>query len=545
MFSSLHNNNKLQASSLGLNEITFSVIVFLIYSMSWLFFWFLPIQESLINYASMVFIPVGIRVSALLFLNLKYWPVIIAAEFSCALVTFLFLGVDVTGASVIVNIILPITVYASFIFVHLRTFGDVSLQRAGDVFKLLFTLILATMTFSSVMNLQRFYDEKIVFSNELVLTFFAFMFGDMMGILIVLPIVYLTVNYRQIFAKESKLFLIFNPFQVLCLSGIIVLMFAVSLKFEALNYIKIVMICFMLFLTYQYRLVGAIISIICCVLTIILYSNSVTDIFLKVENQTFLVSISVLSLLMASLVSENKLFQSNLSFQNIELSKQRQSLSQSLESNRLLTKQMISLQEVERQKIAKDLHDEIGQNLAVMSIELRLLLNESNNPKQSECIQNIQKIKDIINQTTHKLMNDLHPRGLTELGLFPALEHGQIATMLEKANIKLKCHAGALKLPITPEQALGLYRIIQEAASNSVKYSKGTLFEINSTVFHNRIVITISDNGNGIPHNHGKGLGLIGIKERVIALNGSHYLESDHTGTLHRIELPIELGAVI
>jgi len=220
-----------------------------------------------------------------------------------------------------------------------------------------------------------------------------------------------------------------------------------------------------------------------------------------------------------------------------------------LHENRRLMKELFRIQEKERRILAFELHDELGQWLTAIRAENEVILN--NTEKDSiisisayaikECIQ---QMHEVIRSKLHKL----HPVLLDTLGLSEALldlkkqwcsHHPQ--TILE---VKLECDLTKLSEPL----GIVVFRLIQESLNNICSHSEATWAQISlclETVKNSAVdflLLHIEDNGKGYDINKKySGLGLLGMRERVIAMGGTLSVRSAHNeGTEIYIRLPIE-----
>ena len=199
--------------------------------------------------------------------------------------------------------------------------------------------------------------------------------------------------------------------------------------------------------------------------------------------------------------------------------------------------------EQERQRIARELHDGIGQDLLLLKMDLSneykgMIQNTADPEKLKNSIDSLQKTITELNI----ILFNLTPAALKEMGLGPS-----IAAMVNKISaagfIKGSLNIVGLNKRLDDKLEITIYRIIQEALNNIIKYSKAKEFSIQFIIKNNRIKILIADNGTGIPAD-GKGhigFGLINIRERVEYFNGIFRIDSsEENGTLLVIDIPLE-----
>lgn len=199
-----------------------------------------------------------------------------------------------------------------------------------------------------------------------------------------------------------------------------------------------------------------------------------------------------------------------------------------------LSRRLINAHEFERQRIAAELHDGLGQSLLV--IKNRSLLGEmfANGAKESnEQFQNISEAATQAIEEVRQITYNLRPYHLNRLGLTQALE-AMIEMVEASTAIKFETRISLLDDTFPKDSEVIFYRIVQECLNNIVKHSNAT--EAKIEIFRNErdILVKISDNGQGfvskedsVVSTHAKGgFGLIGMAERVRMLDGTHSIES-------------------
>jgi signal transduction histidine kinase len=178
------------------------------------------------------------------------------------------------------------------------------------------------------------------------------------------------------------------------------------------------------------------------------------------------------------------------------------------------------LREEERTRIARELHDELGQELTAM--HLALALTQSRYAKDPGCVKgNLVELDALLkrtHQTTRNLVRELRPPMLDELGLLASLEW--LARHTERSGVPCSLHADDVD-NLAPETSAVAFRIVQEALTNVVRHAQARHVEVSLVTASRQLAITVSDDGIGLPSGHARhGFGLRGMKERVISLAG-------------------------
>ena len=206
---------------------------------------------------------------------------------------------------------------------------------------------------------------------------------------------------------------------------------------------------------------------------------------------------------------------------------------------------LITAHEDERIRIARELHDETSQSLTALMVGFdttRMALGKGNQ-KAKGYLDNLTAIAGGMLKEIHRLIADLRPSSLDDLGLAPAvLSFGE--NRLKPAGIPLHFHEGGIegRLPAILETAL--FRIIQEAFTNILRHSCATEVEVSLAFSGEKLILYIGDNGKGFnPDLHQRGFGLQGIQERVRMLDGDfEIMTAPGEGTEILIRVPVPKG---
>jgi PAS domain S-box-containing protein len=204
---------------------------------------------------------------------------------------------------------------------------------------------------------------------------------------------------------------------------------------------------------------------------------------------------------------------------------------------------LIASQEEERRRVARELHDDFNQRLAILSIDLERLTNEvSTSAKLSRQFDSLKAQTQEIAIDIHRLAYKLHPSKLDHLGL-PAALRGLCNEISESKKIKVQFQqTGSVSTP-PQEITLCLFRIAQEGLRNCVKHSGADSVRVVLAKTRNTIRLSVSDNGCGFDTRSGlmeKGLGFISMKERLHLLGGEMIVYSKPLrGTQLEVSVPL------
>jgi len=200
-----------------------------------------------------------------------------------------------------------------------------------------------------------------------------------------------------------------------------------------------------------------------------------------------------------------------------------------------LTARLFMLQDEERQRVAAELHDGLGQSLAIIKNRAQMGLRGQDNPERMvEQLEEISATAAASILEVREIAHNLRPYELDRLGLGAAIE-----SMVERVSSLTTIHVSAdlerVENLLSPEAETSVYRVIQEALNNVIKHSDATAARIEIRLNGSCMTISIQDNGKGIPVSErdgdtAGGFGLAGIAARVRGLGGSFEINSNPEG---------------
>ena len=205
-------------------------------------------------------------------------------------------------------------------------------------------------------------------------------------------------------------------------------------------------------------------------------------------------------------------------------------LAETLTENQRLALKYVDMQEHERKTLARDLHDELGQYVNAIKLDaVSIREAAADRPVIGATARALVANVDRVYEVLRGLIRQLRPVGFDELGVAAALENcvSEWRSRLPAAQIDLVC--GPELDALAESRALVLFRLVQEALTNVARHSSATrvTIQIGRAATSQGIDISIADNGRGAaPCERRKGLGLIGMRERVAALGGSFSVSS-------------------
>ncbi len=202
-----------------------------------------------------------------------------------------------------------------------------------------------------------------------------------------------------------------------------------------------------------------------------------------------------------------------------------ENLKKSGQQLRNLASHLQTIREEERIMIAREIHDELGQVLTVLKIQLSLLLNKLDGDKfdLKDKFDSISNLIDQAVESVQRISTKLRPGILDELGLIPAIEW-QAQEFQEKTGIICKCSLPQENILIDETKSTAIFRIFQEALTNVARHANAKKVSVIFKLENGHLQLDITDNGDGISQsqiNDARSLGLLGMKERAVLLGGT------------------------
>ena len=230
-----------------------------------------------------------------------------------------------------------------------------------------------------------------------------------------------------------------------------------------------------------------------------------------------------------------------------EIKNKEEELKKLADDLRSLSNSLIVAREEERKSIAKEIHDELGQNLTILKLDVAWILSHINTDdiQLNEKLQQFKSITEDTVQTSRRLYNSLYPQMLDDVGLVGAITwHANNYIKPSNIDFELQTNLNEGVLPELNNIWLVLYRVYQECITNVLRYSKANSVIVELYIKNNTISLSILDDGIGFEidkvdtklHH-----GLLGMRERVNAVNGRLSIDSESgkgTSTTATIPMP-------
>src|SRR5580692_9942838 len=204
-----------------------------------------------------------------------------------------------------------------------------------------------------------------------------------------------------------------------------------------------------------------------------------------------------------------------------------------------LSARLVRAQEDERRTLARELHDEVGQSLSAIMMEAG---SAEAAPNAGEIRRRVASIASIAEKTLN-VVRDLalllRPSMLDDFGLVPAL-NWHAREMSKRTGLNVRISAGDIADDLPDEHTTCIYRVVQEALNNSARHASARNLRVVVKNERDRVVFSVRDDGSGFDKRFVRGLGLLGMEERVRRLGGRLHIDSEMgRGTTISAELPL------
>ena len=254
-------------------------------------------------------------------------------------------------------------------------------------------------------------------------------------------------------------------------------------------------------------------------------------------------------ILVASIVFNQKRFIAIQRQKMEELELNEEQLRTSFEQLRQLSAHLQSVREEERTRISREIHDELGQMLTVLKMDISLLQRKLQvvgvNGSTGEMVHELQSMSGLVDstiQSVRRIATDLRPEILDELGLKDAIEW-EAEIFQSRASIGTAFHSNIDEVALDRDRSTAIFRVFQESLTNVARHSSATNVVINLLRDGDSYLLEIRDNGRGITERElsgPKSLGLLGMRERALFIGGEITIQGKQgEGTTMTLRIPI------
>ncbi|WP_387467362.1 MASE1 domain-containing protein [Photorhabdus sp. RM323S] len=496
-----------------------SLFLLIFYSLSWLALWTISFYLNDNGQQAALLLPQGLRLALLVLLGRRYLLTLLATE------VIILLWLD--SEQLITNNIILLSPFLSLI----PTFMVQRIWWRYTLYWQRLSILLAAVAANSVLQAVCLGFSLTASASHLFLT-------SLTGGVLLSPFVYLIYEYLH----QQHLRNMLEPDHpdpqlrtsllmwccLFCLLGLSAQIF-MSPEIERL----LVILVFIpnVFMAYRYGWQGGVLAALLGSLMITSarqFSGAFNDLR---ELEMFLTIQALLGIGLGIAISRQQQLAENLQ-------RYRELLEKELTSRHILMQKLVHTEEDICKSIARELHDEIGQNITAIQIQATLVKRTTPTPAIATIAEQINHLAQQIHQSTRRLLRQLRPPVLEEMPLEKALHHLINEFAFKQQGIDCQLNYQLPQNPANETVVFTLYRLVQELLNNISKHAKATRIDITLRQRGDVLELRISDNGIGITEDKRKGgFGLQGIEERIRALGGDWQLNNDN-GTRIIVNLP-------
>jgi PAS domain S-box-containing protein len=228
-----------------------------------------------------------------------------------------------------------------------------------------------------------------------------------------------------------------------------------------------------------------------------------------------------------------------------ERKKTQQELERSFGQLRALAVRLQGVREEERKRLARELHDQLGQALTAIKLDVCALVREMGADHQAPLprVSTILKLVDETTECVRRIATELRPGVLDDLGLMAAIEWAG-GDFEARTGTKCRLVLPSDEIRVDSERATAIFRILQEALTNVVRHAAASEVEVRLETKENELILLVHDNGKGMDEgkiSRGESLGILGMKERARLFGGQVMIYGAcGTGTTVRVRIPTQ-----
>jgi two-component system sensor histidine kinase UhpB len=364
--------------------------------------------------------------------------------------------------------------------------------------------------------------------------------GAFIGIMIVVP---LAMWIGQPAFRERSRRLLVNSLRYLLPTAVLISLALIrSGDSQFFGLLQVLLLAAVVVFTFFHGWRGAVVSVV--LISVLIALDNHYDPYSRdpKQLQLYVSIVGALALLFGAAMDELKAREGELIQRQSELfetSRQKEEL-----LNQLITasRRSMQAQDAERQRIAHELHDEVGQSVTALQIHLNLLQIELHQQGKGVLANRLTDISTKISDGVRSVVMDLAPIELHELGLYMAVAHGSFAKIARQAgleyDVSLKGTIDDLER-LDDTTRLAAYRIIQESITNVIKHAHATRCKVTISVkqFTHELllIVDVRDDGVGLKDASNLESKLVSIRDRVLAFNGRLYIRSRNGFRVHAL----------
>ncbi|BDU41198.1 sensor histidine kinase (plasmid) [Vibrio nigripulchritudo] len=293
-----------------------------------------------------------------------------------------------------------------------------------------------------------------------------------------------------------------------------------------------------IFMAYRYGWKGGVLASVMNSI-LLLAARQVTETFgTALELQSFMATQALIGIGLGIAISRQHLLSYKLKEVNRHLQKE-------LASKKRLARQLVRVEEDIRKSVARELHDEIGQNITAIQTQSMLVKRITSSSKVEQIADTTNDLAMRIHTSTRHLLKQLRPHVLDEMSLETAIRQIVSEMGFDERSVIFKLNFGLMVEKLDEVTTVTIYRVLQELLNNVCKHANASEVQL-TLIPGSQVNLELRDNGVGLPNNwRQKGQGLRGIEERIQALGGHLSIVSNDKGSRITVNLPTKSNSAL
>ena len=499
--------------------------------------WLISTQFEIIASTVSWYLPAGVRFAAFMLLPLRSWPMLLFSEKLTHFVLFHPGGILDNTAFLsgslgwyLVHLLLSPALLCTSVYIFRRCFKVPYISNINSTLATLGVGLIISVVLGAVFIGRR----AIELQTDITVFFpilFDFSLGDFVGLIVLCPLLFVLYDREHLHRVNTTLYWIIGAWLFLLLLSSYAYSHGTNISYQ----VKYLAVFPALFLSYRYAVTGSALS--CLLVGVTAFVVASQSDLSPLEHQFYIIALCVSCLILGASVNYAEQMNKALRDKN-------EALEVAVNSAQALSSKLVNLQEDERKRLSRDLHDDFGHR--IVDLKLQLSLNASNINQDSL----LNKI-DALYEAMKKSLGSLRPSGIDTLPIEAVIQGSTILSTLKNSHIDYGFEVTGLPYSFTSQQKIHIYRIIQEAVTNSIKYADATRLTIEINYAGSTSTFCVVDNGKGIPaqfsgsssehssstnHHtshtptlHTPTLGLLSMKERAKLIEGSIHIDTSAT----------------
>lgn len=527
------------------------------YLVLWLLLW-LTIQP----YWTLAY---GLRFGALLLAPPRYWGWLIGAELLGVLGVHV-LEIDMLGghalgmetathsalhiASVLSHALPELLTMVIGVGVLRRLHLRASLHSPQEAIRLLLSFAAIVICTALVEAMQLTFSQAFAGPTGMLRIIGERLLSHYLSLLLIVPLMILVVRVR--FEPQSLPRLVRDGLLVMLPSMVILLLLSQHAPPQP-QFARVLSLAPVLFFAFRHGWRGASLAMLIASLGMTLVDQQLGHAPSTAAAYLFLAVAGTGALLLGSATDALRRSNEHAAEQNAHLGAVNQRLDELAEQLRSAARGNLRTDENQRRYLAAELHDELGQNITAIQTHVKLAQTRLRHAGMQDISESINAILAHMRRALHRMLDDLRPAVLDEFGLMRALDEGPIRDLLRAANLAYSTRLHGDPRLLDDDTRTTLYRLAQEAATNTVKHAGATEFCLRLRIGvrhgHALAILVLQDDGIGLPDPMPRGgRGMQGMRDRVTSLGGQLRSSSGPRGTRLRILLrsstPLSQGSI-